>query len=236
MFQMPPVAVLSGGLGSRLYPITKTIPKNLIEVAGRPFVAHQLELFARRGIREVVLCLGNLGEQVEAYVKDGSRFGLSVRYSHDGNILRGTGGAVLGALPLLGPRFLVTYGDSYLNVPYGEIVESFLTRRVDALMTVYRNEGAWDISNVEYEEGWVRAYDKKKLTSRMRHIDYGLLALRPEIFSGWEKQEKFDLSDLLTPMAASGQLAGYETTFRFYEIGSRQGILDFTDYLGSLPS
>lgn len=216
-----------------MYPITKTIPKNLIEVAGRPFVAHQLELFARRGIREVVLCLGNLGEQVEEYVGDGSRFGLSVRYSHDGNVLRGTGGAVLRALPLLGPEFLVTYGDSYLNVPYGEIVEVFRDRRVDALMTVYRNEGAWDTSNVEYEGGWVRAYDKKNLTSRMCHIDYGLLVLRLEVFSGWEKREAFDLSDLLTPMAASGQLAGFETTFRFYEIGSRQGISDFEEYLGS---
>ena len=233
MLHMPPVAVLAGGLGTRLYPVTKTIPKNLIEVAGKPFVAHQLELFARRGIQEVVFCLGYLGEQVEEYVGDGNRFGLSVRYSYDGAALRGTGGAIRQALSLLGPDFLVTYGDSYLNVPYDAIIEVFRERALDALMTVYRNEGAWDTSNVEYEGGWVRVYDKKNLTPRMCHIDYGLLVLRQEVFVGWEDREAFDLSDLLSPMAASGKLAGFETTFRFYEIGSRQGISDFEAYLGS---
>lgn len=233
MKHIPPVVVLAGGLGTRLYPVTKTIPKNLIEVAGKPFVSHQLELFARRGIQEVVFCLGYLGEQVEEYVGDGSRFGLSVRYSYDGDVLRGTGGAIRQALPLLGRDFLVTYGDSYLNVAYGAIIEDFHDRSLDALMTVYRNEGAWDTSNVEYEEGWVRVYDKKNLTSRMRHIDYGLLVMRQEVFTGWEDMEAFDLSDLLSPMAASGKLAGFEATFRFYEIGSRQGISDFEAYLGS---
>ena len=234
MTSMPPIAVLAGGLGTRLRPITETIPKSLVEVAGRPFVAHQLELFARRGISEAVFCIGYLGEQLEEFVGDGSRFGVNVTYSRDGDRLRGTGGAVRHALPLLTDEFLVTYGDSYLDIDYEEVVTAFHAAQLPALMTVYRNENRWDASNVELLDHQILTYDKAHRTARMRHIDYGLLAMTPAAFAGWERSETFDLADLLGPMALAGRLAGFEVTTRFYETGSAAGIADLTEHLAAL--
>jgi NDP-sugar pyrophosphorylase family protein len=228
---MPPVAVLAGGLGTRLRPITSLVPKNLILIAGRPFVAHQLELFARRGIRDVVFCVGHLGDQVEDYVKDGREFGLRVRYSRDGDKLRGTGGAIVQALPMLGQMFLVTYGDSYLDIAYDEVVDAFRVSGALALMTVFRNENSWDASNVEFSNRRIIAYDKKNRTEKMQHIDYGLLAMRSSAFSFWMSVETFDLADVLTPMASAGELAGFETGVRFYEAGSETGIADLEHVL-----
>jgi NDP-sugar pyrophosphorylase family protein len=233
MTTMPPIAVLAGGLGTRLYPVTKTLPKSLIEVDGVPFVAHQLKLFARRGIRRVVFCVGYLGEQIEDFVKDGSRFGVVAKFSYDGAQLRGTGGAIKHALPLLGDEFLVTYGDSYLDISYDDVVEAFRAGRAPALMTVFQNHDHWDKSNVEFGDGRVVRYNKKNRTSQMRHIDYGLLAMCPAAFAGWENTESFDLALPLGHLAAAGKLTAFEVRMRFYEVGSMSGIADLAEYLKS---
>jgi NDP-sugar pyrophosphorylase family protein len=178
-----------------------------------------------------VFCIGHFGEQIEELVGDGSRFGLNVRYCHDGEKLRGTGGAIRRALPLLGDEFLVTYGDSYLDIAYDEVVTGFRASGAPALMTVFRNDDRWDNSNVEFAQGRVIAYDKVHRTPRMRHIDYGLLVLSTAAFAGWEQTEAFDLADLLTPLAVAGRLAGCETAIRFYENGSLSGIADLTEHL-----
>ena len=100
---MLPVAILAGGLASRLQPLTRHTPKSLVVVAGRPFIFHQLELLHSQGVRRVVLCVGHLGEQIEAAVGDGRRFGLDVEYSFDGSRLLGTGGALKRAIRALKP-------------------------------------------------------------------------------------------------------------------------------------
>src|ERR1044071_9702153 len=111
---MLPIAILAGGLATRLRPMTETIPKALVEIAGEPFLAHQLRLLRAAGYERVVLCVGYLGKMVREFAGDGSAFGLYVEYSFDGPTLLGTAGAIVRALPLLGPRFSVIYGDSYL--------------------------------------------------------------------------------------------------------------------------
>src|SRR5271163_370338 len=112
------VAILAGGLATRMRPVTERIPKSMIEVAGRPFIEHQLELLQAENVKNVVLCVGHLGEMIQAHIGDGKRFGLSVSYSFDGERLLGTGGALRRALPLLGHDFFVLYGDSYLDISY----------------------------------------------------------------------------------------------------------------------
>src|SRR5579864_6791465 len=141
---MLPVAILAGGLATRLRPMTDKIPKALIEINGQPFIAHQLRLLAGRGIARVVLCLGYRGEMVRDYVRDGWNFGLQVNYSFDGPELRGTAGAIHQALPLLGESFFVLYGDSYLPCDYAAVEHSFTESGKPALMTVHRNDGQWD--------------------------------------------------------------------------------------------
>jgi len=234
MKTMPPIVVLAGGLGTRLYPITETAPKAMLEVASRPFIAHQLALFARHGIEKAIYCVGHLGEQIESFVGDGSRFGVDVRYSYDGDRLRGTGGAVRNALPLAGDEFLVTYGDSYLDIAYAPVVEAFRKSGTPALMTVFRNDGQWDTSNVEYQNGKIIAYEKKALTPRIQHIDYGLLVMHREVFDAWESEEPLDLSTVLGGLVEAEKLSGFETTTRFYEIGSLDGIADLDAHLNKM--
>lgn len=227
-----PVAVLAGGLATRLRPITETIPKSLVGVAGRPFIEHQLEQLAREGVRRVVLCVGHLGGMVRDVVGDGSRFGLEVAYSFDGPKLLGTGGALRQALPLLGDPFFVLYGDSYLPIPFGPVADDFLRSGKEGLMTVYRNEGSYDASNVVFADGAIQVYDKKARRPDMRHIDYGLELLRPAAFAPFADREAFDLADLLKDLLARGQLAGHEVRTRFYEIGSHAGLEELDGLLG----
>src|ERR1700677_769141 len=162
------VAILAGGLATRLGALTEKTPKSLIPVAGEPFVAHQLRLLKRSGIQHVILCVGHLGEMIEDIVRDGDAFGLKVEYSYDGAKLLGTAGAIKTALPKLGERFFVMYGDSYLTCDYAAIEQKFLQSGKPGLMTVFRNDGQWDTSNVEFENGRILNYSKKNRTGRMQ--------------------------------------------------------------------
>jgi NDP-sugar pyrophosphorylase family protein len=223
----PPVAILAGGLATRLRPITETIPKSLVDVCGEPFVAHQLKLLRSCGISDVVLCVGYRAEQIEQAVGTGSVFGLRVRYALDGEKLLGTGGAVRRALAMLGDEFFVLYGDSYLPCDYQAVLSSFLSSGKLALMTVYRNQGQYDTSNVEYAAGTIRRYDKSIRSPTMQHIDYGLGVFRREAFADVPEGAFLDLAELYQTLLAKGQLAGYELAERFYEIGSVAGLREF---------
>jgi D-sedoheptulose 7-phosphate isomerase len=228
---MPPVAILAGGLATRLHPRTITLPKALVSVAGEPFIAHQLRLLRREGIDRVVLCVAHLGEMIRDFVTDGRQFGLEVAYSFDGPMLIGTGGALRRALPLLGETFFVLYGDTYLDVALAPILLAFRRSRAPALMTVLRNEGRWDTCNVLFDGARVVRYDKCTPTSDMRYIDYGLGILSENALSGWNANLSFDLADMYAKLAASGRLAGYEVTRRFYEIGTFEGLAQTDAYL-----
>jgi len=230
---MPPLALLAGGLASRLGSLTARVPKSLLSVAGEPFIAHQLRFLATQNIHDVVICCGHLGEQIEAFVGDGSRFSCRVRYSSDGLFLRGTGGAIRNALPLLGPHFWVMYGDSYLTAPFAPILEAFLNSASPAMMTVFRNEDRWDRSNVHYAAGRILGYDKRHPQPEMRHIDYGLSFFSAETFNPWPDRAAFDLSDLQSRLAEEGALAGYEVAERFYEIGSVSGLEETGAFLAA---
>lgn len=223
-----PVAVLAGGLAARLQPLTALVPKILLDVAGRPFAEHQVELLRQNGISTVVFCLGHLEEQVVAALGDGRRWQMRFLYASDGPQLAGTGGALRRALPLLGPAFFVMYGDSYLDCDYKAIEECFRANGKPGLMVVHRNEDRWDRSNVEVTGGRILRYDKVHRDAAMRHIDYGLGILTPEAFAPWtgdaEAHEPFDLAAVYQYLIASDGLASYEVQQRFYEIGSLQGL------------
>lgn len=230
MTQLPPVAILAGGLATRLYPITHTIPKSLVPVAGKPFIEHQLKLFKSYGAEKIVLCVGNMSKLIEEFVGDGRRFGLKVKYSYDGEKQLGTGGAIKKALPILGRVFLVTYGDSYLETPLIPIVEKFRKVKKSGLMVVYKNRGKYDTSNVVFSKDKILLYDKKQRTPDMHHIDYGIGVLTASAFSEF-KNEEFDLADLYTKLVEENDLAGFEVFQRFYEIGSHDGLKTTNLYL-----
>lgn len=198
----------------------------MIEVAGEPFIAHQLQLMRREHVSRVVLCIGYLGEQIEAYVKDGRQFGIAVEYCYDGPNLLGTGGALRKALPQLGTEFLVMYGDSWLDTAFAPVVAAFRNSGKPALMTVFRNEGQWDISNVWYENGIIQRYDKVERIPQMQHIDWGLSVVKADLLARQSEEIAFDLAEIYAKLARCGELAGYEVTTRFYEIGSPEGLCE----------
>jgi NDP-sugar pyrophosphorylase family protein len=227
--------VLAGGLGTRMRPATDAVPKVLLPVAGRPFVAWQLAWLRTQGVTGVVLSLGHLGEQVEAYVGDGSAWGLEVRCVYDGGRLLGTGGAIERAVSAasLDEAFFVVYGDSYLQVDLAAVAAAHRASARPALMTVYANAGRWDSSNVRYRGGAIELYDKRHPTPDMGHIDYGLMVLTPGLVTGAggpagsaDGVRPWDLADLLHDLSRRDQLAAFEVTDRFYEIGSPAGLAE----------
>jgi NDP-sugar pyrophosphorylase family protein len=230
-----PLALLAGGLGTRVRQVSERIPKAMFEVAGQPFVGHVLALLHRKGVRRVVLCTGHLGEQIEAYVGDGARFGLAVEYSREGPRLSGTGGALKRAGARLGDPFWVMYGDTYLDVDFAAILDAFRASPALGLMTVYRNENRWDRSNVVYRDGRLLAYDKRAWRPEMTHIDYGLGLLRPAALELVPPDAPADLADLYGQLVARGGLAAFEVSRRFYEIGSPEGLAETHAFLAGEP-
>ena len=230
-----PVAILSGGLATRMRPLTERRPKALLPVAGRPFLVHQLDLLQRCGVQRVVLCVGYLGEMIRAAIPDGKPWGMALEYSFDGPGPLGTGGAVRRALPGLGKQFFVLYGDSYLPTNYAAVAQAFVQAAQPALMTTFHNEGRWDTSNVVFRNGRIINYDKRRHTPDMQYIDYGLSVLTPATFAGFESQTPLDLAEVFKKLIADGRLAGYEVHERFYEAGSQDGLETLETLLGRYP-
>lgn len=230
-----PVVVLAGGLATRLRPITEKVPKALVQVGGQPFIVQQLRLLHSRGIQQVIISVWYKGEMICDVVGDGKRFELDIKYVFDGEKPLGTGGAVRRALNLLDCPFFVLYGDSYLPCDYAEIQAAFDRSEKPGLMTVYRNVGKWDTSNVELRNGRVIRYDKRKSTPKMKYIDYGLGLFRPEAFIHISDGQSADLTDIYQMLLANQQLSAYEVRERFYEVGSFEGLRELNLLLSQSP-
>jgi MurNAc alpha-1-phosphate uridylyltransferase len=224
------VAILAGGLATRLRPVTEQTPKALLDVAGKPFLVRQLGYLKEQGLDRVVICVGFLGNQIEETIGDGSSFGLSVKYSQDWPQLLGTGGALRKALPLIGSEFFILYGDSYLPIDFRAVEQAFLTSGKPALMTVQRNVDRWDKSNVLFREKRIVEYNKRSPAAGMKHIDYGLGVMSADVLLKEDAAGPFDLADVYHKLSTSGRLAGYEIEERFYEIGSPKGLMDAVNY------
>lgn len=220
------MAILAGGLAMRLRPMTGQMPKSLIDVAGQPFIFHQLNLLRRNGLRDVVLCVGHLGEQIQKEVGDGEKWGLRVKYVFDGPVLLGTGGALRRASPILGDAFIILYGDSYLDCDYLAIENAFRESGLSGLMTVFKNMNQWDRSNIIFENERIRCYDKANHTPKMKYIDYGLGVLQTAVLKDYSNDRSFDLAQIYQRLIANNQLAGFEMDKRFFEIGSPSGLAE----------
>ncbi len=226
-----PVVILAGGLATRMYPETRTVPKSMLDIAGRPFIDWQLEWLHQQGHNRIVLCLGHLGTLVEQHVQSTAIKDMSIEFSHDGATPLGTGGALRQALPLLPEAFMVLYGDSYLPISLDAVTAAWHQVGCTCLMTIYPNHSTLDVSNVEYAPNGVFIYDKKAPHTRMQHIDYGLSILSKQAVQVHSPQGAFDLSDLYHDLVSSGQMAAHEVTQRFYEIGSPSGRAQTESYL-----
>jgi NDP-sugar pyrophosphorylase family protein len=227
--RLPSICILAGGSGTRLGELVRDTPKPLVEVAGEPFLYHQLRLLAAHGAREIVCCVGYRGAQIEHAVGR-RRFGLRIAYSHDGPELLGTLGAIRRARSLLGERFLVLYGDTYLRVAYAAAAAGWRASGLPAMMSVLRNEGRWDASNALYADRRVLAYDKRAPRPQMRWIDYGLSGLEQGALD-LIPPDTPDLHDLFHLLATTGRLYGFEASERFFEIGTPAALAETDKFL-----
>lgn len=231
------VVVMMGGLGTRLKEYTADCPKPLVSVNGRPFFDYEFDLLRQAGFRKFVFCAGYRADMIEAHYGDGSDYGVSIRYSLDDQgpdaKLLGTGGAIRKAMGMLDDDFMVTYADSFMDIDYGEVIYRYACAKAQgarSLMTLFRNFGRYDTSNVIYEDGKLVLYDKKNLSDRMQYIDYGVSMFEKSLFAGYAAGEKFDLADIQHRLSEERKLEGLVVTKRFYEIGSPDSYREFIAY------
>jgi NDP-sugar pyrophosphorylase family protein len=213
--------ILAGGLGTRLLPLTEAIPKPMVQVAGSPYLKHQLQLLAEQQIRDVVLLTGYLGDQIESYFGDGASLNLRISYSREQSPL-GTGGALRQARELLQDSFLLIYGDSYLPIRYADAMERLTSSGAEGVVVVYDNRLA-DTSvknNIELDDsGYVSRYEKDS-PDRLSFVEAGVLALRRSVLE-WLPPGVVSLEKEIFPkLIAAKQLAALVTTQRFYDIGT----------------
>jgi len=228
------MVILAGGLGTRLRPLTHELPKVLVPVDGKPFLHHQIELLKEHGIRDIVLCVGHLGDQIRACFGEGDRLGVRIRYSEERRMLLGTAGALKNAEPLLEDDFFLLYGDSYLLVDYGEVMRYFRNGACGlGLMVVYRNADRYERSNVIVRDGRVAVYAKEGRTPGMEYINYGLSVLRKEALRLVPTGRPSSQEELYRLLIERGELQAWETDYRFYEIGSERGLAEFRELVAS---
>ncbi len=226
------MVILAGGKATRLHPVTKTIPKSMVKIHGKPFLGYQLELLKKNKITDIVLCLGMFSQQIIDYFGDGKDYGASIKYSiEEPDNLLGTAGALKKAENLLNDIFLVMYGDSYLPIDFMRVSKAFQKSKKDSLMTVYKNNNRFDKSNVITDGKTVLSYDKSGKNQSLSHIDYGLLVFKKSVLDIISLNEFKNLDYLITELIDRKQMAAYEVNQRFYEIGTPAGITDFENYI-----
>jgi NDP-sugar pyrophosphorylase family protein len=227
--------ILAGGLGTRLWPITRDIPKPMVEVAGKPYLYYQLELLARQQITDVVLLTGYLGEQIEEYFGDGSALGLSLRYSREPEPI-GTGGALRHARSLLAREFLVIYGDSYLPIDYGKVLGRLAEGRALGIIVVFADESGETMvrPNVALNENeFVIRYHKSDAADpELRYIEAGVLGLRREVLDWMPAAAVVSLEREVFPrLIEAGLLAAMPVRQRFYDIGTPERLKAIEEFL-----
>jgi NDP-sugar pyrophosphorylase family protein len=224
-------AILAGGLGTRLKPLTGTVPKAMVPVNGRPFLEYEIELLKKSGVRDIVLCVGHFGEKIREHFREGKAFGVRIRYSSDGKKLLGPIGGLKMAEEFLDDAFFVTYGDAYLRIGYRTMMETLIESQALGLMAVYRNNGKYGKSDVVVRDGQVVEYDKKAGKPEMVWINFGVSALRKTALKGVKEGEFLDEESFYKSLIRKRQLLSFEVDERFYEIGSPTGLDEFSKFV-----
>lgn len=228
---MLPVVILCGGLSTRLKTLTEHTPKSMIDLLGRPFIDHQLSLLKENGVKNIILCTGKFGNQIQKYVQDGEQWNMSVQYSHDGDTLLGTGGALKKALPILPDEFIVMNGDSYLDINYNEVVKKYISMGNPLLMTVFPVTDMYGYKNVYVKNKTITLYDKSGVHPKLNYIDYGFTPMKKRLLKEVKSGYIFDFSDIYSHAISQKIASCYKSPKIFHEIGSYAGLIETMEYI-----
>ena len=223
-------AILAGGLATRLGNLTKGQSKSMVRILGKPFLEYQLELLRKGGIKDIILCIGHMGEQIERHFRNGREYGVNIKYSLEDKLL-GTAGALKKAEPLLNNTFFTMYGDSYLFLDFPAAMRYFNSQSKLALMTVYKNYDRYDRSNTVVEGNLVKKFSKKERTEDMVYIEYGANIFKKEALKMIPENQFYSLDDLFPRLIEMEELLAFGVRERFYEVGSPQGLREFEEYM-----
>ena len=224
------MVIFCGGLATRLGAVAQDVPKSMIRIEGRPFLEHQLLFLKEHNVTDIILCVNHLAEKIEEYFGDGKRFGVSIRYSHDGPVPLGPIGALKKAEALLDPMFFIMYGDSYVFVDFQKMYSFFLKQEALAMMTVFKNNDAIDASNIVVQNGMITHVGREHKTSQMVYIDYGVSILRKKALVRVPKDTLYTTVAFFSDLSTRKQLLGYEIKHRFYHIGTPESLEEFRGY------
>ncbi|MFC1950556.1 sugar phosphate nucleotidyltransferase [Chloroflexota bacterium] len=224
------VAILTGGLATRLGDLTRNQPKSMLKIRKKTFLEYQLELLRRAGIKNIVLCIGHMGEQIERHFGDGRKYGVNIKYSLEDKLL-GTAGALKKAETWLNTVFFTMYGDSYLSLDFNFVMSYFKSQNKLALMTVYKNYDQYDRSNTVVKGNLVKKFSKKEKTEDMVYIEYGANIFRKKALEMIPGNQDYSLDNLFPRLIEMKELLAFEVKERFYEIGSPQGLNEFEQYI-----
>ena len=227
------IVILAGGLATRLGDLTRDRPKSTVEIQGKPFLEYQLELLRSAGIKNIVLCIGHMGDQIERFFGNGTKYGVNIKYSFEDKPL-GTAGALKKAEDLLNDTFFTMYGDSYVFLDFGRVMSYFESQNKLALMTVYKNCDQYDRSNTVVEGNLVKKYSKVEKTEDMVYIDYGANIFRKEVLRMIPGKQFYTLEELVPHLIDIEELLAFEVKERFYEIGSPQGLKEFERHIAEI--
>ena len=228
------VVVLMGGLGTRLRNGYSKLPKSMADVWGKPFFLYQLRMMKQNGLKNFIFCIGHRGGFIKSFFRRGTRFGAQIKYSYDGRTLLGTAGALKKAGRFLKNDFMVIYGDSYMDVDYGEVICAYYRAKKEgkkALLVVFRNKNKYDKSNVVFKNGRLLKYNKKSTSRDMEYIDYGISVLHKSLLSGITKDKYSSLSDFYSRLVRDNLMSGYVVRNRFYEIGTPSSLKEFKKFI-----
>ena len=215
-------------MGTRLRPLTHEVPKPMIIIRNKPFLYYQIIYLKRSGIKNILLLVGYLGDQIKNYFGDGSIFGLSIKYSEDKHCL-GTGGAIKQAAQLLDDSFFLIYGDSFLPIEYDKIFERFIENGKRGLLVISHNSDPFARGNITIDkDSNIIRYEKDGSNSRLKYIDAGVGVLSKDILTFLGQHEITSLEKEGFPeLIKHKELAGFITDERFYDIGTVAGLNKF---------
>ena len=214
-----PVLVLAGGLGTRLRPLTETVPKVLVPTLGRPFLEHLLDDIARQGLTRFVVSVGYLAEHIEAHLGDGADLGYRVQYVRERSPL-GTGGAIVRALPLLGDTFVVVNGDTLLELDLAALLSHHKELGEAVTMAAAHVPDRGRYGALKLERGRVVGFEEKRPGAGPGWINGGVMAMERALFDG-APEGAFSLERDWLPHKL-GRIAAFKTEGFFVDMGTHE--------------